>query len=80
VVRATFDRCVGSGGCSLATFYRQTSGSGWTTAQRVSQTTLSTARGAGVGFAGQIMVVYTGYTGALPNISFGNVFVRRASP
>jgi hypothetical protein len=79
--RATFDRCFSSSCLTgLAVWYRQSSnGTSWSTAERVSQNSQAIAIAAGVGFAGRIITLYTGYGSLVADVSHGNVFARTAN-
>jgi hypothetical protein len=80
VVRVAFDRCLDSECVGSAVFYRQSSnGTSWTAAERASHTGPTNASAAGVGYAGRIIALYTGYP---PFASAGNgtVHVRRGTP
>ncbi|CAN5730022.1 hypothetical protein BH24CHL6_BH24CHL6_04710 [soil metagenome] len=78
VLRATFVRCTTEFDICVnnRVFYRQSSdGRNWTTPQRVSPRSVFDAWEPRVGFAGKILVLYTGDTDA-----GANLYVRRGSP
>jgi hypothetical protein len=78
VARVVFQRHLDEDGLTDAVFYRQSSnGTSWTTATRISVPTLTPeASPAGVGFATQIVVFYTGLEDSMNS----NVYVRIGTP
>jgi hypothetical protein len=82
VVRASFARCTTSKCAGSAVFYRQsTNGTSWSAADKASHNAADWANPAGVGYAGRVILLYTGDNGGTsPYGPNSDVYARAGTP